>query len=182
MWLELGTRTPILQRVSWFRCGHRNRGSAVLINWTIPPHNANSKHIMLYLVICDKLILIVSIGFGPKIYLCSAKPNTLTWWPRPPTSFVELVPIWTSFAYLLSQCECAHVWHLLILFAFLQTRVHSTTQCQKSVLRHLLSIKHAHLAHTHTCPFITILEFWSRRSGDSGPYSLETLVDRRLRG
>jgi hypothetical protein len=57
MWLELGEYTPILQRVFGLDVGMEIRGSAVLINWIIPPHNANSKHIMFYLVICDKLSL-----------------------------------------------------------------------------------------------------------------------------
>jgi hypothetical protein len=52
----------------------------------------------------------MSIGVGPKIYLHGAKPNTHTWWLRPPTLFLRYwLHFGVSLIYLHFSWEIAYI-------------------------------------------------------------------------
>jgi hypothetical protein len=61
----------------------------------------------------------MSFGVASKIYLRDAKPNTHTWWLRPPTSFLGVGCIlehFLPFGFLL--WEVAHDWSFGCFFGF----------------------------------------------------------------
>jgi hypothetical protein len=53
----------------------------------------------------------MSIGFGTKIYLCGAKPNTHTWWLQPSTSSLRSwLQFGAFFVFPPLPWEVSHVW------------------------------------------------------------------------
>jgi hypothetical protein len=63
----------------------------------------------------------MSLGFGPKIYLCGAMPLYSYMVALATDLLYGGVSHLDLFLYLLSLWERAHVWSYLDLFAFLQT-------------------------------------------------------------
>jgi hypothetical protein len=77
----------------WFRYGHGNRGSAVLIDWTIPPPIMPIVSVLFYLVICHNLSSINESRFWAQDISSRCHAYMLIHgghWP--PTSFVEEFP------------------------------------------------------------------------------------------
>jgi hypothetical protein len=108
-----------ISRFIWFRFGHGNRGSVVLIDWANHPLIMPIVRVIHLISFCDMWASMTSISYGPNKHLCGLMPNTHTWWPRPPTSSSEELVLCEYFLdyiiYLLCLWKTHPSWSFLLI-------------------------------------------------------------------
>jgi hypothetical protein len=131
----------------WFRCGHGDRGSAVLINWAIPAPITlivtklfSFYHFVIYELQWRVLVM------DPRYIFAVQCHNTHTWWPRPLTSSfrrVDSLQILFEFYWAFLSLSLSLIWEGTCIgffddFLFLQCQVPRTTPCMFSILSPLI--------------------------------------------